>query len=58
MEVMIAVIYATIVAMSYRKVGFFPALIWPMTVILTGIMVYLSIMLAPDPDDNNKSDLF
>lgn len=41
------VIYASIVALTYRKVGFLPALIFPFTIILMGIMVYLTVLTQP-----------
>lgn len=42
-----AVIYASIVALTYRKVGFLAALLFPFTIILMGIMVYLTVLTQP-----------
>lgn len=42
-----AVIYATIVALSYQRVGFLAALLFPLTIILMGIMVYLTVLTQP-----------
>ena len=42
-----AVIYATIVALSYQKVRFLAALLFPLTIILMGIMVYLTVLTQP-----------
>ena len=50
LDVFIAVLYSLIVAMSYRKVGFLAALFWPITIVIMGIVVYVSFMLAPPPE--------
>jgi|GEM_PF-6068289 len=42
-----AVIYATIVALSYQKVRFLAALLFPLTIILMGIMVYVTVLTEP-----------
>ena len=49
-ETFIAVLYALVVAMSYRKVGFLAALFWPFTIVIMGMVVYVSFMLAPPPE--------
>jgi hypothetical protein len=50
LEMAIACLYALMVAMSYRKVGFLAALFWPITIVIMGIVVYVSFMLAPPPE--------
>lgn len=50
--IFISAIYATIITVSYKKAGFFAALFWPITIIIAGAMVYLTIMFTPDVDDN------
>jgi len=52
--VLIALVYATIVAMSYRKAGFMPALLFPLTIIVAGTMVYLRVVLTELPPEENK----
>jgi uncharacterized membrane protein YagU involved in acid resistance len=42
-----AVIYASIVALTYKKVGLLAALLFPLTIILMGIMVYLTVLTQP-----------
>lgn len=52
--VLIALVYATIVAMTYRKTGFMPALLFPLTIIVAGTMVYLRVVLTELPPEENK----
>jgi len=47
---LLAGMYALIVAMSYRKVGFFAALLWPLTIIIMGTIVYLSFTVSSPPE--------
>lgn len=56
MEIIIAFIYATIVVGSYKRAGLFPALFWPVTIILAGIMVYMTVALGPASEDKDKND--
>lgn len=45
--IFIAAIYATIVALSARKVGFIAAALFPVTIILLGIFQYVLIATYP-----------
>lgn len=47
----IAAIYASVVAFSYRKIGIFPALIWPVTIVCVGMIVFLATIFAPEGQD-------
>lgn len=51
----VAAIYALIVAGSYRKAGFIPALLFPLTIIVAGTIVYLRVVFA-EVGDNNVPD--
>lgn len=52
MEIVVAFFYAAIVAGSYRRAGIFPALFWPVTIIIAGIMVYMTVVLGPEDPEN------
>jgi hypothetical protein len=54
MEVIFAFFYAAIVALSYKRAGIFPALFWPVTVVIAGIMVYATVALGPMPEDTDQ----
>jgi len=44
----IAAIYASMVAISYRKVGIIQSLIWPITIICVGLIVYFTIIFSSE----------
>lgn len=50
----IAAIYASVVAISYRKIGILPALIWPVTIVCVGMIVFLATIFAPEDQDPEK----
>lgn len=45
--VILAALYASVVVLSYRKVGFVTALIWPVSMFLLGMIIYINVMLTP-----------
>lgn len=47
----IAIIYATIVALSYSKVGFLPALFFPITIVILGTLQYIIFMTYTPPPE-------
>lgn len=47
----IAAIYASMVAISYRKIGILPAIIWPFTIVCVGMIVFLATIFAPEDQD-------
>ena len=47
----IAAIYASVVAIAYRRIGILPALIWPVTIICVGMIVFLATIFAPEGQD-------
>jgi uncharacterized membrane protein YvlD (DUF360 family) len=49
--ILIAAIYAGIVAISFKRVGLISALMWPLTVILLGLFVYFTAALSQPKDE-------
>jgi uncharacterized membrane protein YvlD (DUF360 family) len=49
--ILIAAIYAGIVAISFKRVGMLSALMWPITIILLGLYVFLVTALSQPPND-------
>jgi hypothetical protein len=45
--IVIAGLYALMVVLSYRKVGFVTALFWPMSMFFIGMVVFIHILLTP-----------
>jgi hypothetical protein len=41
-----AAFYASIVSIAYRRIGLFPALIWPFIIVCMGIIVFLSMVFS------------
>jgi hypothetical protein len=48
---LIAVVYATIVAVSFKRAGFISAIIWPVTIILLGTYVFFVTALSQRPEE-------
>ncbi len=42
----LAAIYASVVAIAYRRIGLFPALIWPFIIVCMGIIVFLATVFS------------
>lgn len=49
--IFIAVIYASIVAMSFNKVGLLPALLFPLTIVILGVIQYLIFLSYTPPPE-------
>lgn len=45
--IVIAGLYALMVVMCYRKLGFLTALLWPLSMFLIGMVVFMHILLTP-----------
>lgn len=46
--IIVGIAYATVVAFSYRRTGFLPALLWPLTIIVAGTAVYLRVVMLEE----------
>ena len=49
--VLIAAVYAAIVAISFKRAGFISAIIWPVTIILLGTYVFFVTALSQRPEE-------
>jgi len=49
-DMIIAIFYASIFTASYKKTGILPALFWPITIIMSGILVYMTVVFNEPPD--------
>jgi uncharacterized membrane protein YvlD (DUF360 family) len=49
--ILIAAVYAGIVALSFKRVGMLSAIMWPITIILLGLYVFFVTALSQPPKD-------
>ena len=54
LDIVLIAIHSFIVAISYRKAGFIAAFLWPLTVLLIGITIYIRVITSETPPPNSN----
>jgi len=52
LNIIVSILYASVFTLSYKRVGIFPALFWPITIVIAGTLVYLTVSTSDHPDQN------